>query len=106
MKNFKMCVNMLIVSAVIANLLDFVTTLAGLSLGKIENNPIMAYAVSVSPWFFSFVKLGAFMLIALPLAMILVRQKGWLKWCGIIPLIFAVLYFTYLGVHNLWVILF
>jgi len=56
----KVTVSVWLTVAIIANFFDAIFTLRAISLGVEEANPIMAWALDISPFFFVMLKLGIF----------------------------------------------
>lgn len=99
----------LAIIAIIANILDFLTTIIALGMGKRESNPIMAYLISIDPWLFSLVKLIVVIYFVLPMKYspigFLINKKSVWENVAVILLIFLITYFSLLGISNLFVII-
>ena len=67
----------LAIAAMLLNLFDASSTLFILSKGGIEVNPLMAYAIEISPWFFIFIKVVLF---AIAIFLLARHQSRYLKW--------------------------
>ncbi len=67
----------LAITAMLLNLFDVGSTLLILSNGGIEVNPLMAYAIEISPWFFVFIKVVLF---AVAIFLLARHQSKYLNW--------------------------
>lgn len=67
----------LTIIAMMLNLFDVWSTLFILDRGGIELNPIMAYIIEISPWFFIFIKIFLFGLAVILMAKYSPRHLKW-----------------------------
>mgnify|MGYP001158308420 CR=1 FL=1 len=81
-----------LVIALIANYLDATFTLYAISLGVEEANPVMAWALEISPMFFMALKLGLFTCAAV---FISEKRPGLLPWV-------TMLYMSVVAWHLIW----